>query len=79
MNPLTSEQWSPTLFLVGGVLLIGHAVISGLHALIDMATPQHQSSPSPRSDTTVSTNAVIPSTRVTGITHDFTVMSSGFS
>lgn len=33
------EQWSPTLFFVGGGLLIGHAVMSGVHAFTDIATP----------------------------------------
>lgn len=33
------EQWSPTLFLVGGGLLVGHAAISAIHAFTDVATP----------------------------------------
>jgi hypothetical protein len=33
------EQWTPTLFLVSGVLLVGHAAISGLRAFTDVATP----------------------------------------
>ncbi|WP_435196537.1 hypothetical protein [Natronomonas sp. EA1] len=33
------EQWSPTLFLVGGSLLIGHAAMSAVHAFTDIVTP----------------------------------------
>lgn len=33
------ERWSPTLFLVGGSLLVGHAAMSGIHAFTDWATP----------------------------------------
>jgi hypothetical protein len=35
----STEQWSPTLFLVAGVLLVGHAAISGVRAFTDVATP----------------------------------------
>ena len=33
------ERWSPTLFLVGGALLVGHAAMSGIHAFTEVATP----------------------------------------
>jgi len=33
------EQWGPTLFLVGGGLLVGHAAMSAVHAFTDIATP----------------------------------------
>lgn len=33
------ERWSPTLFLVGGGLLVGHAALSAIHAFTDVATP----------------------------------------
>ena len=33
------ERWSPTLFLVGGGLLVGHAAMSAIHAFTDIATP----------------------------------------
>lgn len=33
------ERWSPTLFLVGGALLAGHAVLSGIHAFTNLTTP----------------------------------------
>lgn len=33
------EQWGPTLFLVGGGLLAGHAAMSGVHAFTDVTTP----------------------------------------
>ena len=33
------ERWSPTLFLVGGALLVGHAAMSGIHAFTEGATP----------------------------------------
>ena len=33
------ERWSPTLFLIGGVLVIGHAAIRGVEAFTDLAPP----------------------------------------
>lgn len=33
------ERWSPSLFLVGGVLLLGHATVAGVRAFTDLATP----------------------------------------
>ena len=33
------QQWSPTLFLVGGGLLVGHAAMSAVHAFTDIPTP----------------------------------------
>lgn len=33
------EQWSPTLFLVGGALLVGHAAVKGIKAFTDLAPP----------------------------------------
>lgn len=33
------ERWSPTLFLVGGGLLVGHAAMLGVQALTGLATP----------------------------------------
>lgn len=33
------EQWSPTLFLIGGALLVGHAVVQGIKAFTDLAPP----------------------------------------
>lgn len=33
------EQWSPTLFLVGGGLIVGHAVIRGIEAFTEMSVP----------------------------------------
>lgn len=35
----TVEQWSPTLFLVGGGLLVGHAAMSGIHAFTALSIP----------------------------------------
>lgn len=35
----TLERWSPTLFLVGGGLVAGHAAIRGLEAFTAMAPP----------------------------------------
>lgn len=33
------EQWSPTLFLAAGALVVGHATILGVQAFTEMATP----------------------------------------
>lgn len=33
------EQWSPTLFLVGGGLLVGHAAVQGIKAFTGLAPP----------------------------------------
>lgn len=33
------EQWSPTLFLLGGGLMVGHAALSGIHAFTNLPTP----------------------------------------
>lgn len=33
------ETWSPTLFLLGGGLLVGHAAIRGLQAFTDISSP----------------------------------------
>lgn len=33
------ERWSPTLFLVGGTLLAGHAAVQGVEAFTDLAPP----------------------------------------
>ncbi|MEF8826340.1 MAG: hypothetical protein V5A27_08405 [Halapricum sp.] len=33
------EQWSPTLFLAGGGLLVGHAAVQGIKAFTAMTTP----------------------------------------
>lgn len=33
------ERWCPTLFLVGGVLLVGHAAVMGIRAFTELATP----------------------------------------
>lgn len=33
------ERWSPTLFLIGGVLLLGHAALAGVRVFTEMATP----------------------------------------
>lgn len=33
------EQWSPTLFLIGGALLVGHAAVKGIEAFTDLAAP----------------------------------------
>lgn len=33
------ERWSPTLLLVGGALLIGHAAVKGIEAFTDLAPP----------------------------------------
>ena len=33
------EQWSPTLFLVGGGLLVGHVAMSAVHAFTAVTTP----------------------------------------
>lgn len=33
------ERWSPTLFIIGGLLLAGHAVMSGIHAFTNLSTP----------------------------------------
>jgi hypothetical protein len=33
------ERWSPTLFLVAGVLVVGHATILGVQAFTEMTTP----------------------------------------
>ncbi|QLG49027.1 hypothetical protein [Natrinema halophilum] len=35
----TVEQWSPTLFLLGGCLMAGHAALSGIRAFTELATP----------------------------------------
>jgi hypothetical protein len=44
--PLTSvvsrdslERWSPTLFLIAGVLVVGHATLLGVQAFTEMTTP----------------------------------------
>lgn len=33
------EQWSPTLFLVGGCLLLGHAAVQGITVFTDLTPP----------------------------------------
>lgn len=33
------ERWSPKLFLIGGMLVIGHAAIRGVEAFTDMVPP----------------------------------------
>ncbi|WP_255198533.1 hypothetical protein [Halorarius litoreus] len=33
------EQWGSTLFLLGGLLMAGHATLSGIRAFTDLATP----------------------------------------
>lgn len=33
------EQWSPTLFLIGGTLLVGHAAVQGIDAFTDLSPP----------------------------------------
>lgn len=33
------EQWSPTLFLVGGALLVGHAAVQGIKAFTGLVPP----------------------------------------
>lgn len=33
------EQWSPTLFLVGGGLMVGHAALLGVQAFTNLSTP----------------------------------------
>lgn len=33
------EQWSPTLFLLGGGLLLGHAAVQGITVFTDLAPP----------------------------------------
>lgn len=33
------DRWGPTLFLISGTLLVGHAVLSGIHAVTTVATP----------------------------------------
>jgi hypothetical protein len=35
----STEQWSPTLFLVAGVLVVGHAALLGVQAFTEMPTP----------------------------------------
>lgn len=35
----STEQWSPTLFLVAGVLVVGHATLLGVQAFTEMPTP----------------------------------------
>ena len=33
------EQWSPTLFLIGGGLMVGHAALLGVQAFTNLSTP----------------------------------------
>lgn len=33
------EQWSPTLFLIGGGLMVGHAALLGVQAFSNLSTP----------------------------------------
>lgn len=33
------ERWSPTLFLIGGVLLLGHAALAGIRVFTAITTP----------------------------------------
>lgn len=40
------ERWSPTLFLIGGVLLVGHAVMLGIDAFSSLSTPPDLFGPS---------------------------------
>lgn len=35
----TLERWSPTLFLIGGALVVGHAAVRGIEAFTDLAPP----------------------------------------
>lgn len=35
----STERWSPTLFLLGGMLLAGHAAVQGIEAFTDLSPP----------------------------------------
>jgi len=38
-SPVSIERWGPTLFLVGGTLLLGHAAVQGIEAFTKLSPP----------------------------------------